>query len=162
MDFPIVISSSEEYELIVSRGYEPLIDILLFRMDIQLRVQIQHELFGGSSLNKGDVLQGNQKYYHYCWDHKPHFGKCQNCFHPLDFFAATFVSHIQGRGAFAELAYDPRNSNILCFNCHRRWESLTERINMAIYRENLYLINLFKNEYYEYSRRSFAELHYQR
>jgi hypothetical protein len=147
---PVFIESIEEYQLIVSRGYEPLIDILLFRLDIKIRIEIQYELFGGSSLNKGYIEQGNQKYYHWCWDHKLHFGKCQNCFRPLPGYSATFVSHIEGRGAHSELAYDPRNSNILCFDCHRKWES-KDRKYMAIYRENLFIINLLKNEY-EHSR----------
>jgi hypothetical protein len=157
MIYPVLIGSIAEYDLCKSRGFEPLLDLIRFKMDIDVRIQVQREMFGGSSLNKGDVALGNQRYYIWCWDNKQHFGKCQNCFKPLPGYAAAYVSHIESRKKRPEFAYDVRNSNILCLKCHQTWENPELCKFMAIYRENQIIIKLL-NEEYEHSRRSIAEL----
>jgi hypothetical protein len=119
---------------------------MFFKLDINLRIQIQREIFGGSSLNKGDVTAGNQRFYYWCWQNIQHFNKCQNCFHLLPGYAATFVSHILSRQNRPEIAHDPRNANILCADCHKMWESPKNKI-MAIYRQNQYIITLLNQEY---------------
>lgn len=43
---PILLTERCEYEYCVARGYEPLLDIRNFRLDIRLRVELQRELFG--------------------------------------------------------------------------------------------------------------------
>jgi 5-methylcytosine-specific restriction endonuclease McrA len=147
MILPVPITSIEEYDLSKSRGFEPLLDLVLFRMDIDIRVQIQREMFGGSSLNKGDVATGNLRYYIWCWENKKHFDKCQNCFRPLPGYSAAYVSHIESRKKRPEFAYDVRNSNILCLKCHQTWENPSKFKYMAIYRENILIINLMNVEY---------------
>lgn len=51
---PILLTERYEYEYCVARGYEPLLDIRNFRLDIRLRVEIQRELFGHCVLGRGD------------------------------------------------------------------------------------------------------------
>jgi hypothetical protein len=50
------------------------------------------------------------------------------------------------RGAHPEIAHDPRNINILCFESHNRWEN-GDRERMRIYPANMRLIELLKSEY---------------
>lgn len=52
---PILLTERCEYEYCVARGYEPLLDIRNFRLDIRLRVELQRELFGHCVLGRGDI-----------------------------------------------------------------------------------------------------------
>ena len=135
---PIEIDTRELYDYARSRGYEPLID-RRFSLEINLRVQIQRELFGN-----GHTPQENERFYRWCWEHYPHI--CSETMRPLHQFSATYISHILTRGARPEMAHDPRNVNILCFEMHNRWEN-GDRSNMRIYRSNLLTIEMLKKEY---------------
>ena len=106
----ISISTRREYDYVKERGYEPLID-RRFDIEIHLRVSIQQELFG-----KGHTPAENEKFYRWCWEHKPHY--CEECMKPLAQYSATYVSHILTRAAHPEAAHDCRNVNILCFSHH--------------------------------------------
>lgn len=141
---PLQINTVAEYEYIKSRGFEPLTDIFLFILPIRLRVDIQRQLFGEFQLNTGDVVSANQRFYHWVWEHKPHF--CEETTQPLYHYSAVHVSHIISRGARPDMAHDPRNVNILTFDAHSTWES-SQRQRMRIYPYNKYIINLLKNEY---------------
>jgi len=134
----IRIDTRAEYVLCRARGYEPLID-RRFDMNINLRISVQHELFG-----RGHTPEENEKFYRWCWEHYPH--QCQETMRPLHQYSATFISHILTRGAHPEMAHDPRNVNVLCFEQHNRWEN-GDRVNMRIYRSNVQLINQLKKEY---------------
>lgn len=136
---PYFISERWEYDYIVSRGFEPLLDTNHFRMDIRLRIAIQREKFG-----TGHTPDENERFYRWVWEHKPHY--CEETMRPLPNYSATFVSHILTRGANPEMAHDPRNVNILCFEMHNRWEN-GDRENMRIYRQNLLTIEQLKSEY---------------
>ena len=125
-----------EYEYCVARGYEPLLDIRNFRLDIRLRVELQRELFGHCVLGRGDIPVANQ--------HKPH--RCEECLKPLRNYSAVYSSHILTRGAFPEMAHDARNINILCFEHHSCWEN-GDKTKMRIYPGNVRIIELLKNEY---------------
>ena len=135
---PIVIDTRELYDYARQRGYEPLID-RRFSLDINLRVSIQRELFG-----TGHTPEENERFYRFCWEHYPHI--CSETMRPLRNYSATYVSHILTRGAHPEMAHDPRNVNILCFEMHNRWEN-GDRQNMRIYRINQLTIEMLKNEY---------------
>ena len=140
----ILISSREEYNLCVSRGYEPLLDNR-FKMEIHLRVEIQREKFGRCVFGRGeDIAQANQRFFHWIWEHKAHI--CEETMRPLYNYSATYCSHILTRGSQPEMAHDPRNINILCFEMHNRWEHL-DRQNMRIYEKNLETIKTLKEEY---------------
>jgi hypothetical protein len=138
-----VVQSRADYDAFLKKGINPLIDID-FVFDIYLRIDIQKELFGSS------VVRANQKYYEYCWKHKPHF--CEECGRPLTFYSATFISHILSRGANPEKAHDPRNSNILCAVHHAQWESPIKRVTMSIAAKNMFIIEMLKREYNVYTR----------
>ena len=133
-----MIDTREQYDFCRAHGIDPLID-RRFAMDIRLRVSIQRELFG-----TGHTPEENEKFYRWCWEHNPHY--CQECMRPLRQYSATYVSHILTRGAHPELAHDPRNVNILCFNHHSVWEN-GRRESMRIFRANLLIIEQLKKEY---------------
>ena len=135
---PIVIDTRELYEYARQRGYEPLVD-RRFTVEINLRVSIQRELFG-----RGHTPDENERFYRFCWDHYPHV--CSETMRPLYEYSAAYVSHIMTRGAHPEMAHDPRNVNILCWEMHNRWEN-GDRQNMRIYRTNLLTIEQLKKEY---------------
>lgn len=142
--FPVKIESVAEYNYCTGRGFDPLIDTSHFAMDIQVRRTVQRLKFGNSNLNKGDVLQANQRYYIYMWEMKPHY--CEECMRPLYNYSAIHISHILARGSHAEIAHDPRNSNILCAKHHAMWES-KDRKRMRIFERNMCTISLLKHEY---------------
>lgn len=133
------ISERWEYDYIVSLGFEPLLDTNHFRMDIRLRIAIQREKFG-----TGHTPEENEKFYRWVWEHKPHY--CEETMRPLPGYSATFVSHILTRGANPEMAHDPRNVNILCFEMHNKWEN-GNRKEMRIYPANLLRIQELKKDY---------------
>lgn len=133
-----LIDSRELYLYAKGRGYEPLLDSRL-PMDIRLRIAIQRELFG-----TGHTPAENEKFYRWCWEHKPHI--CEECMRPLAEYSAVYISHILTRGAHPEAAHDVRNTNILCWRCHNRWEN-GDRENMRIWPKNQRTIELLKNEY---------------
>lgn len=150
IDLPIPVESVEEFEMIVRRGYDPLQDWKKFRLNISLRIQIQRELFGKSFISKGDVVAANDRFYHWCWENNKQ--RCEECAAPLQEYSSKFISHIISRGARPEMAHDPRNKNILCFNHHQQWEETDKkkkrnRYQMNIYRTNLRIIQLLKTEY---------------
>lgn len=138
---PILIDDRNEYQYVTNRGYEPLLDYKRFKLDIRLRVEIQRELFGRNVI---DTMRANEKFFRWVWDHNPHM--CEETLRPLHNYSAVYLSHILTRGAYPEMATDPRNINILCFEMHNRWEN-GDRENMRIYPENMRLIELMKSEY---------------
>lgn len=135
---PFVIDTRELYDYARKRGYEPLID-RRFALEIHLRVSIQRELFG-----RGHTPEENERFYRWCWEHYPHI--CSETMRPLRQYSATYISHILTRGAHPEMAHDPRNVNILCFEMHNRWEN-GDRQNMRIYQMNQLTIKMLRNEY---------------
>lgn len=141
-----MITERCEYDYCVAHGYEPLIDIKKFQMDIRLRVEIQRELFGHCVFGRGDVPVANQRFYRWVWEHKPH--RCEETMRPLYNYSATFISHILARGAFPEMAHDARNVNILCWQMHEKWEH-GDRERMRIYAGNMRTIEMLKKEYAE-------------
>lgn len=137
---PYIITERWEYDYAVKHGCEPLIDTWHFRMDIRLRIQIQREKFG-----TGHTPEENEKFYRWCWEHKPHH--CEETMRPLPDYSAVYISHILTRGAHPEMAHDPRNVNILCFEAHNCWEHETTRKGMRIYPANLLRIKELMDDY---------------
>ena len=141
---PYLLTDRDEYDYCIQRGYNPLLDIRNFRMDIRLRVAIQRELFGHCGFGRGNIPQANERFFRWVWDNKPH--RCEETMKPLPSYSAVYCSHILTRGAHPEIAHDPRNINILCFEAHNRWEN-GDRKTMRIYPANVRLIELIKSEY---------------
>lgn len=134
----IWIDTREGYDLARARGYEPLVD-RRFRLEIGLRVAIQQELFG-----KGHTPEENEKFYRWCWEHKPHI--CEETMRPLYHYSAVHISHILTRGAHPQMAFDPRNVNILCLEAHNKWEN-GKREEMRIFWQNLRVVGELKDDY---------------
>ena len=141
---PIVINERYEYDYIIKRGFNPLIDIRNFRLEIGLRVEIQREIFGNCITGRGDIPAANERFFRWVWEHKPH--QCEECLKPLRNYSAVYCSHILTRGSHPETAHDARNINILCFEHHSLWEN-GDKTKMRIYSGNIRLIELIKNEY---------------
>lgn len=136
------ITTRAEYDYAHQLNIEPLTNKYV-TLEHGLRVEIQHELFG-----TGHTPEENEKFYRWCWEHKPHI--CEECMKPLPGYSAVFVSHILTRGAHPEIAHDPRNVNILCERHHAIYEN-GRRETMRIYRSNQQIIEQLKHEYYEQS-----------
>lgn len=134
---PIKINTRNDYEMAKGFGFEPLVDNR-FELEHTLRVSIQKELF------PDHTPESNEKFYKFCWAHKKHV--CEECMKPLKSYSAVHVSHILTRGAYPEMAHDFRNVNILCLDCHNRWEN-DDRENMRIYGVNEFTIEHLKKEY---------------
>lgn len=146
MHYPIRINTIDEYNVVSSLGFLPLMDWRRFTLDVDLRISIQRDLFGHSTLGPGNIPQANERFYKWCWNNAP-VHVCSECMHPLSRFYAMFVSHILARGGFPEMAHDPRNHNILCGYCHQDWENPDRRKGMKIYKQNLIVIKLLKQDY---------------
>ena len=146
-----MLSSVYEYELCLKHGINPLFWHRHIKLVPTLRIQLQNKIFGKSELGKGNVVQANDKYYHYCWDHG--LMVCEECGRPLyamrhyDCYSATYISHILTRGSNPNMAHDPRNHNILCKKHHDQWET-GERRGMIIYPDNQVVIRELKKDYY--------------
>ena len=142
---PYLLTDRDEYQYCINRGYNPLIDIKHFTMDIRLRVEIQRELFGHCITGRGaNIMAANERFFRWVWDNKPH--QCEECLKPLRNYSAVYCSHILTRGAYPEAAHDARNINILCFEHHNQWEN-GDKSKMRIYPGNIRIIELIKKEY---------------
>lgn len=145
IDLPVPITTAAEYALCIDRGYNPLLDYKRFKLSVPLRIAIQREIFGKSYISKGNLVQANQRFYHYCWYLKPN--RCEECLAPLKEYSSKFISHIITRGARPDIAHDPRNVNILCYKHHSQWEDATARQDMRIFKTNQKIIATLKAEY---------------
>lgn len=136
----VEITNREDYDALLKRGIDCLYD-KRYHLEIGLRREIQREKFG-----KNDD-EGNAKFYAYCIKHFPNV--CENCGKPIPHPWATNVSHILSRGSHPEMAHDPRNVNILCWECHELWEHKTTRnkLNPWFVEKNERTIQVLKQEY---------------
>ena len=141
MDAKYVITTWEEYNDLLKRGIDALYDERVAVLDNSFRREIQKAKFGGND----DA--GNAKFYAYCLHHKACV--CENCGKPIRHPWATNVSHILTRGSHPEMAHDPRNVNILCWECHTAWENTTtrDRLNPWFVEKNERTISKLKQEY---------------
>lgn len=140
----ILLETQQEYDLVKSRGYEPLLTNKYFKLDIKLREKIQKELFGRCIIGRGNIPQANERFFRWVWGNKTHY--CEECLRPLKDFSAVYCSHILTRGAHPEMAHDPRNINILCFQHHNQWEN-GDREKMRIYSGNQLIIKELLDDY---------------
>jgi len=147
MKLPISLDSREEYDYVRNeRGYEPLADFRTFSLPPELRYELLLEKF-----QKYNPKQ-TARFYRWYWETYPGSQdprRCENCNTPLPLYSAVYVSHILTRGSypFVEIAYDPRNINLLCFDCHRRWEDRTLRGDLHIFADNQARIETIRSEF---------------
>ncbi len=135
----IEISTREEYELLINRGYEPLTGVCAplkayFDIDNLLRRELQAERF------KTIIA-----FYKFCYAISNKI--CEECGIELPYYSAKNVSHILSRGAHIAISLDPRNFNLLTYQNHQRWES-GDRQNMKIYNKNQETMQMLNLEYY--------------
>lgn len=129
---PISIKDIAEYNYCLKRGLNPLLSAIC-DIDINLRIELQHKMFPTI-----------EKFYKWVWDNKPHY--CEETLRPLHNYSAVYVSHILTRGAHPEMALDPRNTNILCYEMHNAWE-FGDREKMRIFAKNQRTVEKLKQEY---------------
>jgi len=79
---------------------------------------------------------------------------CEECGISLQGYSKAYVSHILSKGAFPEFRYEKDNINILCFDCHQRWE-FKDKENMTIYPKNKRMIELLKYRHQKTSKFQF-------
>jgi 5-methylcytosine-specific restriction endonuclease McrA len=96
-----------------------------------------------AGLNKNPVIIADKAstandaaFYKFVWDNGLHY--CENCGIHLADYSASYISHIKTRGAHTELRYNIGNVNILCLECHSKWEFSPAEVrnNMFIYHLN--------------------------
>lgn len=140
----VTISTQEELDFCLKRRINPIFYHPVIKLEINFRIYLHKELFGRPAFSNNRVIIANDKFYNYCWDNG--FGICENCNKTLKNYSAVFVSHILPRGGYPEYAHDPRNHNILCGECHHRWES-PMNFQMRIYQRNRRIIEEIKSDY---------------
>ena len=135
-----LVTTREDYDILLARGIDCLYDSR-FTLEIGLRRDIQKERFGSNT------VEDNSKFYAYCLHHFPMV--CENCGKPIRQPSATNVSHILTRGAHPAMAHDPRNINILCWECHQLWEGkpTRDRLRLWFVEKNERTIEQLKREY---------------
>lgn len=119
------ITTREEYDMLIARGIDPFFG-RWFYIEENLRRAILKEKF------PKNTEENNIKFYHWVWEgRKQHY--CSECMRPLERYSSSYVSHRFSRGSHAEMAYDPRNTDILCQRCHNKWENPITREKMKIF-----------------------------
>lgn len=139
------IITMDEYLDELNIGYNPLQQWRKYSIDYDLRREIQSGLFGYVGAGRAGVPIANQKYYEWKWANNIHI--CEECAKPLQYYSAKYISHILTRGAHPAMAHDPRNSRILCFDCHEAAEHEHTHRELKIYQVDEILINILKHEY---------------
>jgi 5-methylcytosine-specific restriction endonuclease McrA len=128
-DQRIEIRNVDDYLQYKGEWVEPLILSEIF--NVINREEIIKTLF------PENTPENDFRFYQWIWRIKPHW--CENCGLPLKNYSAIFVSHIKTRGAHTEIRYEPLNANLLCLECHNKWEygTLEKKETMFIYWLNL-------------------------
>ena len=135
----IKISTREQYQHLIGRGYEPLMGYCAplrayFDIDNVLRRELQKERF-----------KTKESFYKFCYTISNKI--CEECGLELPYYSAKNISHILTRGAHPAMALDPRNFNLLTYQNHTRWET-GDRKNMKIYKKNQETMQMLNLEYY--------------
>jgi hypothetical protein len=143
---PVQITTWSQYQSWLKAGFEPLGDWRFF-INIDLRIEIQYLKFCGS-INRINLDQANQKFYKYCYDNSLKI--CAETGQPIHHYQSAVVSHILSRSNKPEMAFDPRNVNILIPQMHAKWECKNragENKEMRIYKRNQIVIRQLLLEY---------------
>lgn len=139
------IKTVEEYNEAKKLGRQPLMNLAVV-MPIDLRKMLIADEITHSYLSRADnIPAANQRFYKWVWKNKGHF--CEESGIELFDFRSEYISHILSRGAFPELAYDPRNTNILTRENHSKWENNLINPGMRIYGKNIMIIEMLLKDY---------------
>lgn len=98
-------------------------------------------LIGFSKSAKKKIDQ-DKKFYEELWSERPHY--CEECDKHLgETWAKYMFSHILSKGSQPKLRHNKDNINILCLECHQKWE-FGDKKSMNIYPGNERMIELLK------------------
>lgn len=71
--------------------------------------------------SKARKATGERELFLKIWEERSHY--CQHCGMYLGEEPKSFYfSHIKGKGAYPELRLDPNNIELLCYECHHKWD----------------------------------------
>ena len=96
----------------------------------------------GASKNVKEKIDLDTRFYEEIWSERPHY--CEECDKYLgNKWERYMFSHILSKGSQPKLRHVKENINVLCFECHQKWEFGDKR-SMKIYPENEVMIGLLK------------------
>jgi hypothetical protein len=96
----------------------------------------------GLSKSAKKKIDQDKKFYEELWLERPHY--CEECDKDLgENWAKYMFSHILSKGSQPKLRHNKDNINILCLECHQKWE-FGDKKSMKIYPANERLIELLK------------------
>lgn len=95
-----------------------------------------------------NIRAKDREVYDIVWRTKPHY--CEECYVHIREASPHNFSHILSKGAEPRARHLIRNFNLLCFNCHNKWE-FGKRSEMRIYKKNVEIIQSIKNELHKTS-----------
>ena len=96
----------------------------------------------GPSKKAKDKIDLDTKFYEELWSERPHY--CEGCDKDLGKNWERYMfSHILSKGSQPKLRHNKDNINILCLECHQKWE-FGDKKSMKIYPANERQIELLK------------------
>ncbi len=96
----------------------------------------------GPSKNVKEKIDLDTAFYKEMWSEKAHY--CEECDKDLGGKWERYMfSHILSKGSQPKLRHNKDNVNILCLECHQRWE-FGDKKSMKIYPANEKMIQLLK------------------
>ena len=96
----------------------------------------------GPSKNVKEKIDLDTRFYEEIWSERPHY--CEECDKYLgDKWERYMFSHILSKGSQPRLRHVKANINILCFDCHHKWE-FGDKKSMEIYPLNQLDLQLTK------------------
>ena len=115
----------------------------------RLHPEMKGEIF---SEDQWEQIKKDDETYKQVWDSKEHI--CEECGESLGeelydeegkIAARWRFSHILGKKAYPEFRNDPRNFNLLCYQCHSLFEFGNKK-EMNIYEGDMEIIEILLNE----------------
>ena len=83
-------------------------------------------------MKRSEIVRKEKKIFLEIWNERSH--SCIECSRKISRPSAINFSHYLSKGAFPELRFEKKNIDILCSDCHFRFE-FNDRKNMKIYSE---------------------------
>jgi len=96
----------------------------------------------GPSKNVKEKIDLDTKFYEEIWSERPHY--CEECDKSLgNNWERYMFSHILSKGSQPKLRHVKSNINILCLECHQKWE-FGDKKSMDIYPVNEQIIDILR------------------
>tara|TARA_R110002020_G_scaffold440030_2_gene650607 strand:- start:51 stop:461 length:411 start_codon:yes stop_codon:yes gene_type:complete len=98
----------------------------------------------GPSKNVKAKIDLDTNFYKEIWGERFHY--CEECHKDLgDKWERYMFSHILSKGSNPAFRHDKDNINILCLECHQKWE-FGDKKSMGIYPENEEIIQMLREK----------------